>query len=413
MALPGSIVGVGKLVTPGGAQGPAGGLGPTAVSADAGNIATLGSDNLILVPQSSIWSVRLRSWNSVGNPNFEVDQRNIGQGAPTANSFAQDRWFYNKTGTMTFSILGQQDASSSPILIPGTSFAISRSFFRFTVGTQQVSLAAGDKSQLYQQVEGPQLRELISDVHSIQVLARSSVAGLSFGVSLRDVANTRSLTLLATIPTANTWALIQFPNLPVWSSGATWSLNTGTQGYYLTICPATGATMMSPANNSWQNGNFIGAIGQSNFCAQPGGSTLDIAFINHEPGPLCTQCIDKPFIQNLDECQRYFGKSYYYGHKPGTVTGVNANYFLQQSAVAQNPIGQFLFKKTMATLPTVLAYNAATGAAGSIHDYSTPAERTVTAYTAVGDNGYNGLIISTFASVASNYAWHHTADTGW
>ena len=83
MAIPGSIVAVGKLITPGGAQGPLGGTGPagpTAVSTDAGNQAVLGSDAKIYVPDPTqvITSVRLRSCNSIGNPGFEVDQKNGG-----------------------------------------------------------------------------------------------------------------------------------------------------------------------------------------------------------------------------------------------------------------------------------------------------------------------------------------------
>ena len=79
MAIPGSIVGVGKLVTPGGAQGPLGGAGPTDRQGQLDrqdrqgrrrsvlilDQATLGSDSkLVLVPQSTIWNQRLRSYNA-------------------------------------------------------------------------------------------------------------------------------------------------------------------------------------------------------------------------------------------------------------------------------------------------------------------------------------------------------------
>src|ERR1700757_3331801 len=51
---------------------------PGRVSTDANNLAVLGSDNLISVPASSIWSVRLRSFNAIGNPTMEIDQRQVG-----------------------------------------------------------------------------------------------------------------------------------------------------------------------------------------------------------------------------------------------------------------------------------------------------------------------------------------------
>jgi hypothetical protein len=64
--LPGTVVPSGALIAPSGSQGaigptgpigsggPTGPAGPTAISTNAGNLATLGSDNLILVPPSVI-----------------------------------------------------------------------------------------------------------------------------------------------------------------------------------------------------------------------------------------------------------------------------------------------------------------------------------------------------------------------
>ena len=169
------------------------------------------------IGDAEIWSVRLRSFNSIGNPNFEVDQRTVGVGPSGPNAFAIDRWYYAKTGTMTMSLDAQVDSSATPVLVPGTSFAISQNFFRFTLATVQASLGATDKLALWQYVEGPQLRELIGDVHSLSVLVRTSVAGLKFGLTLQDPTSTHTLTKLATIASANTWTLLTFPALPVWT----------------------------------------------------------------------------------------------------------------------------------------------------------------------------------------------------
>jgi len=51
IAIAGSNVGSGSLITPGGAQGVQGIQGPTRVSADAANLSQLGSDNLIWTPR--------------------------------------------------------------------------------------------------------------------------------------------------------------------------------------------------------------------------------------------------------------------------------------------------------------------------------------------------------------------------
>ena len=100
---------------PTGSTGPA---GPTVLSTDAGNLATLGSDSLLYSPLPAtpplasssangyllktsglttdfldgsnhfqdlatalrpvIWNYRSRSFNALGNPTFEIDQRNVG-----------------------------------------------------------------------------------------------------------------------------------------------------------------------------------------------------------------------------------------------------------------------------------------------------------------------------------------------
>jgi hypothetical protein len=148
---------------PTGATGPS---GPKAVSTDAGNTATLGSDSLVYVPSPSlalasatssgllkkldgnttdfvdgsnnfqtllpvaqpvIWSVRMRSINAVGNSNFEVDQRNVGSAVSASvsgNFWVSDRWLLSGTGTVSWAISAGQTAVNVPW--PGTNTIVSR-----------------------------------------------------------------------------------------------------------------------------------------------------------------------------------------------------------------------------------------------------------------------------------------------
>jgi hypothetical protein len=374
---------------------------------------TNNSQNLATAVQPTIWSVRLRSFQALGNNTFEVDQRTAGTGPSVANSFALDRWFYSKVGTMTFSVLAQQDASASPILLPGTSFALSQNFLRFTLGTQQSALGATDKAALYQYVEGPRLRELISDVHSLQVLVRSSVAGLSFGISLQDVASTRTLVKLATIPSSGTWTLIPLANLPVWPAGTTWSTKPGVQGYFLGICLAAGSTITAAANNTWQNANVVGALGQSNFAAQTVGSTFDIAYISHEPGAQASNPpIDCPWQQNYDDSLRYFCKSYNYAIKPGT--SGNALGDLRATFIAsQHPLLPVAFKKQLAKTPTVTGYSYNSGAANTVFDANAVTDKAITAAVDLGESGFNGFTVTSPNAGTWQGQFHYIADTGW
>jgi hypothetical protein len=383
--------------------------GPTAISADAGNIATLGSDSLISVPQSSLWSARLRSFQALGNNTFEVDQRNVGNSVTVSNSLVVDRWQVAKVGTMA-ATANQAAIAVGALSLPGTNFGITRSYLHVNLTTAEPSLAAGDVLMVQQNVEGPRWRELQNDVHSMQVLVRSNVANLSFGVALRDPSTAHSLTNILTIPTANAWTVLTLPNLPVWPAG-TFVNTPGNVGYILTICLAAGSTYASPANGTWQNGNFISAVGQSNFAASPVNSTFDLAYISHEPGALCSNPpMDCPFTQNLDDCLRYYQKTYDTATLPGTVTVNNLKSFI--TFAQASAFGPVSFVKPMAKVPTMALYNNSTGAANSVQD-SLGVNHASANVLYPGTSGF-GAISYTTAVTSNAYVYaHYTADTGW
>ena len=160
--------------------------------------------------------------------------------------------------------------TTSLVVVPGTSFKITRRFLEFTLATQEASLGAGDFYRFFQAVEGPNWRELNNDVHSLSLLVRSSVANLNFTAYLQQATNAQSLVKLCNIPAANTWTLIQLPNLPVFPGGFG-SDAPGAVGYFMGVTLACGSTYIAPAADTWQSsgtGNFIGAPGMTNFAAQ-------------------------------------------------------------------------------------------------------------------------------------------------
>jgi hypothetical protein len=272
-------------------------------------------------------------------------------------------------------------------------------------------LAATDILQLFQAVEGPQWRELQGDVHSVSLLVRSSVAGLSFGLALADSPATKSLTKLCTIPNANTWTLIPLPNIPVWPA-ANFISQPGVVGYQFLITLAAGTTYTPPANDTWQSGAFFGAVGQANFAASPVNSTFDLAFAQHEPGPVSSTAMDCPFTQNYEDCLRFFQKTYDYDVAIGTANGVGDVGVTQYNTT--QAFGSIRFHKPMAKIPTLTAYNTITGAAGVYQQRST-LNYAVSAYNNVGKSGFFGL---TFAatpalSIGDLVRFHYTADTGW
>jgi hypothetical protein len=372
---------------------------------------TNNSQNLVNAIQPTIWSARLRSFSSVGNPTFEADQANCGAAVTiVGGNRVVDRWFGFRAGTMAAT--GGQ--VSGNVVVPGTNFVISRSFCRITLTTQQASLGASDQLSFYQQIEGPQLRELIGDVHSLQLLVRSSVAGLKFSICLGSSGGSPnySISYLATIPSANTWTLLQFPNLPVWTASVGWPLTPGVVGYVLYITLAAGVSLIPSSNSAWGTPLTNGAVGMSNFAASPVNSTLDIAYAGHEPGALCTTPIDCPFTRAYDDALRYFQKTYLYGVVPGAVNQTaGLRGFVAPSALT-TAYGTVSFHKPMAKTPTVTLYNYATGASGSVQDGGGNNHSGAVAAN-VGDTGFSSIGFTTATVAATNVFAHYTADTGW
>jgi hypothetical protein len=385
-------------------------------STDAGNLLTNGSDNKLYLPPSAldpeIFSVRLRSFNAIGNPNFEVDQRNAANPLtnPATSVGLCDRWFLAKAGTMTVNT-GQASTGSGSV-VPGTNFRISSQSLSVNLTGQQASLGVNDFFHINQTVEGSNLRELVNDVHSLSLFVFSTVAGLKFATTLFD--GTRSLTKLCTIPVASTWTLIQLPNLPVWQGSPV--ITPGGVGYYIRICLASGANLMSPAADVWQTGTYVGAPGMDNFFSKPVNSLFYLGFVQHEPGVVCSQLMDKPFTGangNLDECLRYYAKSWAYGTAIGTAGPAGSCSFSGANSYG-SVFGTLRFRKGMAKTPSFLAYDPGNGAASGA--YGSDGTHYSVSSVDVTSEGMESFSISPSLSATGagqGVRFHYTADTGW
>jgi len=400
------------------------GAGTSAPSTDAGNIATLGSDSHIYVPNPTptITAVRLRSLSAVGNGTFEVDQKQCGASFAVTGAGGTgpviDRWIAGVTGTLRFSV--QQIAAN--VAVPGTSYYITSKIWRVTMTTSQASLGTGDYLDLWTNIEGPMLRELYGDVHSVSILCRSSVANQKFGMSLTDGPQSRALGKLCTLGAANTWALITLPSLPVFPV-ANFSVNPGAVGYALNIVLAAGTGLQVAANDTWQTTSTLWApAGIDNFAANAG-ATFDLAFIQHCPGTN-VDLIDKSWSQNYDECLRYFQKSYPYASKAGSTNQGSYSKFQAIGAVSAATYvlyGDSRFSKKMAKSPTCTVYHPNNGSAWQVDGWYATSGTVPNANAALGatsvTNSESNIVAVGMASGTSTapiigfFEW--TADTGW
>jgi hypothetical protein len=361
-----------------------------------------------------IYDIRLRSYSSIGNPNFEVDQRLVGAGVanPAAGNFVIDRWKVGKGGTMV--ALAGQIASGSGLVIPGTSYRVSSHYLYASLTTQQASLAATDHWDFITTIEGSRMRPLMNDRHSFSLLISSSVANLKFGLALRDIPTTKVLTKLCTMGPANTWTLIEIPDLPLWDAGGNWSVLPGKEGYEIRICLAAGTDQLPPANDVWQTDNAVGALGQDNFFTNPVGSTFCIGYVQHQPGIICTPYLDKSFDENLDECLRYYQKTWNYATAVGALT--DGGSLIYTVPAGQQPYYQVPFSKPMAKVPTVTIYSPRYGGGvGMIGNAAAGANIPITGIFATNEKGFGGVTVAAGNAPAINWLpmYHYKADTLW
>ncbi len=367
--------------------------------------------NLVTAIQPTIWSVRLLSLQTLGNPNFEITQRDVGivQNSAANNVWLCDRWQLGKVGAGTINI---QNQSNTGIVVPGTSYRITGRQAAFTLATPLATLAAGDYMYLQQSIEGSSYRELASDVTSISLLVQSTVANQKFSVAIRSADVTKSLVKLCTIPTANIPVLITLPNIPV--APSSFITTPGVNGYTLAIVLSCGTTLTAPAADTFQNGNFLGAPGMTNWSGSATNSNFYIYAVQHEPGPVCSTLMDLPFGQNLDGpmgCQRYYTKSYPYGSAPGTASIQNGLLSTIHLA-SQSPMLPIPFKKILAKAPTITAY-AFDGTINAVRDVTGAVNKTVTAPIFLGEAGFSGFTVTSPNAANWQSQFHYTADTGW
>jgi collagen triple helix repeat protein len=369
-----------------------------------------------IAPQ--IWSVRLRGYSSIGNGNFGVDQRNcfssVTVPAGTGNWWGCDRWQVSKVAATGAGTIINSKQTPAVIAAPGTNFPISDSGLKFQVSIAQASLAAGEYVYLFQYIEGSAMREIIRDPHSISLLVSSTKTPLNFSVSLRDSPTTQSIVYLCTYNVAaNTPQLLTIPNIPAFPTGSTnFNTNPGSLGYSLSMCLGAGTTFTT-SGSGWNAGNFLAASGTDNLLATNGAS-FTLFFVQHEPGPQCTQLMDVPFSQSYDSCLRYYSKSYPYSIKAGTanIEGYEGWQVIGSSTKAY---GCTRFPKPMAKSPTVSIWsyigtpNGVSVMAGAT---PTPADWGATVGS-VTERGVSRLDYTAVSAGVDQLIYQYAADTGW
>lgn len=342
--------------------------------------------------------------NRIINGDMRIDQRNAGASVTPANAtYTLDRWKCYQTTASKFSV--QQTPSATET---GYATRVSAGFTNYLAITSlsSYSVLSSDYYTLQQPIEGFNTADLAwgtanAKTVTLSFLAYSSLTG-TFGGSIFNQAGNRSYPFSYTISSANTWTSISVTIAG--DTSGTWA--GATNGISLQICFGLGAgSTYTGTSGVWAGALYSQPTGTVSVVGT-NGATFYITGVQLEKGSTATAFDYRPVGSELQLCQRYYEKSYNQEYVPGTFNvgwdGTSTN----GTSFAEGPGPRFKVSKR--TNPTVVIYNAVSGATARMYQVSTAASIAV-ALRNIGHNGV-GIVDYTSSGGQNSYYFQWTAD---
>jgi hypothetical protein len=342
----------------------------------------------VLSPISSVFK------NRIINGGMVLDQRNAGASVTgNDNVYGVDRFRVQVSQSSKFTM--QQNAGS---VTPPTGF---RNYLGIT-SSAATSVGSSDYFILQQRIEGFNTADLMWGTTNAKTITlsfwvRSSLTG-TFGGSLQNDSQDRSYPFTYTISVADTW---EYKTITIaGDTSGTW-LTTNGMGIKVVWGLGVGSTFSGTAG-AWNSNNNFSATGATSVVGT-NGATFYITGVQLEVGTQATSFEYRQFGTELTLCQRYFERSYNIGTAIGTFGAGFSSTTLQNST--EGPSG-VIFKVTKRTGPTMVMYNAVSGATGAMYRVSDAAS-VATTFDQIGTNQI-GIVRPSSAS-ANSYYLHWTA----
>jgi hypothetical protein len=339
--------------------------------------------------------------NLVINGDMQIAQRGTSVASiTTADYRTADRWKFSPSSMGTWTMSQEADAPT------GSGF---RTSAKLLCTTADASPAAGDALQFDQRIEGQNLQQVkkgtaAAEQLTISFWVKANVTG-TYIVDFYDNDNARSVSKSYTINASGTWEYKTI-TFPADTTGA--FDNDNALSLYVTWWLGAGSNFTSGTlGTTWASSTAANrAVGQVNL-ASAINNYWQVTGVQLEVGDTATPFEFKSFGQELNECERYYQKSYPYAIVPGTGT----NYVGSVSGIARDSAaivahaGRFV--QTMRAFPTVTIYHQ-DGTVNAVYEINTGTKKTGASANHIGDKGYWEVSASALTS-GQNYYWHHTA----
>lgn len=314
----------------------------------AASAAELDADELI------IDSLKQAVRNPIINGNMEVWQRGTSFASPSSGVYTADRFLpiYSTSGAFTIN----RSTNVPTVAQAGVLFNYS---YEVDITTADASVASTDHVVVGQKIEGYNWRHFAQREFTLSFWMMSSKTGThcvsfqssAFGaeryvaeytVNAADTWEYKTVTVTAS-PSAGTWNYTNGIGLQIY-----WALMVGSDAHTAAdTWTSGGATKLATSNQV----NVLDA--NTNYFRLTG--------VKLELGSVATPIQFTPFEEELQRCQRYYEKSFYYSVAPAQNVGLASGYFsfatVGTGGVATNSPSGPSFKVTKRSVPTVTLYN--------------------------------------------------------
>jgi hypothetical protein len=294
--------------------------------------------------------------NRIINGAMVIDQRYAGASISTSTigaNYTLDRWFYYVSTGSKFTV--QQNQGS---VTPPTGF----SNYLGVTSSSAYTPTGADNFFIAQNIEANNVSDLAwgtanAKTITISFWVRSSLTG-NFGLVVQNAPSYNySYPILYTINSANTWEQKTI-TIPAPTAG-TWATSGSGIGMALIFSVGIGTTYAG-TSGAWTASNANGVTGQTNVVAT-NGATFYITGVQLEIGSTATPFERRLYGQELNNCKRYYEKSYDYSVVPATTTNVgrwNAGGSATGQTTGFISGGHVVFQVEKRAIPTVTSYDA-------------------------------------------------------
>jgi hypothetical protein len=341
----------------------------------------------VLAPISSVMR------NRIINGDMKIAQRGTGTTTVTANGYYScDRWNTLQNASSKYSV-GQSTTAPAGFV----NSLLLTSLSAYTVG-------ASEQFVVRQGIEGVNTADLgwgtaNAKTVTISFWVRSSLTG-SFGAALYNNAGDRSYPFSYTISAANTWE--QKSVTIAGDTTGTWVTDSSGAGIYVSFSLGSGSTFSGTAN-AWASAYYVQPTGSTSLLAT-NGATLFLTGVQLEVGTQATSFEYRQFTTEYQLCQRYFETSYPLG---STIPTALANGWTSTTLqnLTEGPAG-VVFKVTKRANPTMVMYNAVSGASGAMYRAG-DATSVTSSFDYIGVNQVS--LVRPATANANSYYLHWTA----